>query len=143
SLLSRFGDALAILLIVLLNALLGYFQEQRAESALRALSRLAVPRARVLRAGAPQELPAAALVPGDIVLLDAGDAVSADVRLLTATDLRIDESALTGESAPIHKDAAAGLAGDTPLAERVTMAYLGTLVVHGKGRAVVVATGAR
>lgn len=141
SFLLRFGDALAILLIVLLNALLGYFQEHRAESALRALGRLSVPRARVLRDAAVVELPAAALVPGDVIELTTGDAVPADARLLTATDLRLDESALTGESESVTKDAQAVLPADTPLAERVCMTYLGTFAVHGKGRAVVVATG--
>jgi len=143
SFLLRFGDALAILMIVLLNALLGYFQEHRAESALRALSRLSVPRARVLRAGTLVELPAAALVPGDVIELTTGDAVPADARLLTATDLRLDESALTGESEAVTKDAQAVLPADTPLAERLCMTYLGTFAVHGKGRAVVVATGVR
>jgi len=142
SILTRFGDALAIVLIVLLNALLGFFQERRAESALRALGRMSVPRARVLRAGIPAEIPAAELVPGDVIALEAGDAVPADVRLLTATDLRADESALTGESVAVEKDAGRSLPADTPLAERVTMAYLATLIVHGKGRALVVATGA-
>ncbi|PSM31966.1 cation-transporting P-type ATPase [Haliangium sp. UPWRP_2] len=143
SILTRFGDALAIILIVLLNALLGFFQERRAESALRALSSMSVPRARVLRAGVPTEIPAVMLVPGDIIALEAGDAVPADARLLVATDLRVDESALTGESAPVDKDAGRSLAPDVPLAERVTMAYLGTLVVHGKGQALIVATGAQ
>jgi Ca2+-transporting ATPase len=143
SFLLRFGDALAILMIVLLNALLGFFQEHRAESALRALSRLSVPRARVLRGGVLVELPAAALVPGDVIELATGDAVPADARLLTATDLRLDESALTGESEAVLKDATAVLPADTPLAERLGMTYLGTFAVHGKGRAVVVATGAR
>ena len=143
SILMRFGDALAILLIVLLNALLGFFQERRAESALRALSNMSVPHARVLRAGVLTEMPAVMLVAGDVITLDVGDAVPADVRLLAATNLRVDESALTGESAPVDKDASGALAPDAPLAERVTMAYLGTLVVHGKGQALVVATGAQ
>lgn len=142
SLLSRFGDALAILLIVLLNALLGYSQERRAESALRALSRMSVPRARVLRAGMAVEIPATALVPGDVIALETGDAVPADARLLTTTGLRVDESALTGESVPVDKDAERSIPAETSLAERITMAYLGTLIVHGKGQALVVATGA-
>lgn len=143
SILSRFGDALAIVFIVLLNALLGFFQEQRAESALRALDSMSVPRARVLRSCATMEIPAAMLVPGDVIALSEGDAVPADARLVTTTDLRVDESALTGESAPVEKDAARSLAPDVPLAERVTMAYLGTLVVHGKGQAIIVATAAQ
>lgn len=143
SVLSRFGDALAILLIVLLNALLGFFQERRAESALRALDSMSVPRARVLRAGVATEIPAVMLVPGDVIALAEGDAVPADARLVTTTALRVDESALTGESAPVDKDAGRSLTPDVPLAERVTMAYLGTLVVHGKGQALIVATGAQ
>lgn len=143
SILSRFGDAIAIVLIVLLNALLGYFQERRAESALRALSSMSVPRARVLRAGDLREIPATLLVPGDVIMLEAGDAVPADARLVVTTDLRIDESALTGESAAVEKGAGCALAPEVPLADRVTMAYLGTLVVHGKGQALVVATGAQ
>lgn len=143
SVLSRFGDALAILLIVLLNALLGFFQERRAESALRALDSMSVPRARVLRAGVTTEIPAVMLVPGDVIALAEGDAVPADARLVTATALRIDESPLTGESAAVDKDADRSLAPDVPLAERVTMAYLGTLVVHGKGQALIISTGAQ
>lgn len=137
----RFGDAFIILLIVLLNALLGYLQEHRAESALRALTRISAPRARVVRGATPVEVPAASLVPGDVIELQAGDAVPADVRLLSTSDLRVDESLLTGESAPVNKDSELVLPADTPLAERTTMAYLGTLAVHGRGRAVVVATG--
>ncbi len=141
SVLARFGDALAIVLIVLLNALLGYFQEHRAESALLALSRMTVPRARVLRSAVLEEIPARALVPGDVIELEAGDAVPADARLLTAVDLRLDESALTGESVAVTKDPQAVLPAQAPLAERLSMIYQGTLAVHGKGRAVVVATG--
>lgn len=141
SLLARFGDAVAIVLIVLLNALLGYFQEHRAESALLALSRMSAPRARVRRSAALEEIPAETLVPGDVIELEAGDAVPADARLLAATDLHLDESALTGESVAVTKDPRAVLPAETSLAERVSMIYQGTLAVHGKGRAVVVATG--
>jgi len=139
---ARFGDALAIALIVLLNAGLGYSQERRAEAALRTLSHLSVPHARVLRASSLEQTLSTLLVPGDVIELQAGDAVPADVRLLAATDLRIDESALTGESVAVSKDPEVVLPAETALADRACMAYLGTFAVHGKGRAVVVATGA-
>lgn len=140
-LLSRYGDAIAISIIVVLNACLGFFQEQRAEATLAALEKLAAPSARVLRDGEQQSVEAEQLVPGDIVLLDTGDAIPADLRLLDSHDMSVDESSLTGESVPVQKDARSILPEETPVADRVCMAFLGTTVVRGKGIGVVVSTG--
>lgn len=141
--LTRYADPVAILLIVVLNAVLGFYQEARAEAALEALQKMAAPRARVRRAGQVVELDASELVPGDLLLLEAGDAVPADARLVQSMDVATEESALTGESVPVGKDAAAVLGLRTPLAERTTMVFTGTTLVRGKGRAVVTATGTR
>jgi Ca2+-transporting ATPase len=140
-LLARFGDAIAILLIVVLNAFLGFYQERRAEAALDALQKLSAPNARLRRGGKVVVVPAASVVPGDILELEAGDSVAADARLVQTIDFSTEEGALTGESATIVKDALAPVAGDAPLADRVTMVFTGTTVVRGKGRAVVTATG--
>ncbi len=137
---SRFGDALAIAIIVVINAVLGLVQEGRAESALRALRSLEVPRARVLRDGKLSEVSSVELVPGDVVELEAGDAVPADVRLVTAIELAVDESTLTGESVPVAKDARATLAIDVPVAERTTMLFLGTTITRGRAKGVVAST---
>ena len=135
-------EALAVLAILLLNALLGFFQEYRAERALLALQRLAVPRVRVLRDGRVALVPATELVPGDVILLEAGDVVPADARLIEAVDLAVEEAALTGESVLVEK-AVDPVPEDAPLPERKSMVYLGTAVVRGRARAVVVATGPR
>lgn len=135
-------DSIVILVIVLLNALIGFVQEYRADRALAALQQLSSPRARVLRDGQWHELPAHELVPGDVVALTAGNKVPADLRLTEAAALRIDEAALTGESQPVDKRPELILPRDTPLAERFNMAYGGTLVVHGHGQGLVVGTGA-
>ena len=137
----EWADALAILAIVVLNAILGVYQEQRAEHALAALRRLSAPLARVVRGGLPRAVPARDLAPGDRVELEAGDYVPADVRLVAATGLRVQEAALTGESEPADKDPALVLAAATPLGDRRNMAYLGTVVAAGKATAVVTATG--
>jgi P-type Ca2+ transporter type 2C len=139
-LLVRFGDAIAILLIVVLNAVLGLVQERRAEAALDALQKMQVGRARAFRDGEVTLISAPELVLGDIVELEAGDAVPADVRLLQTANLATEESALTGESIPVGKDARAVVAADAPLGDQATMLFLGTTVVRGKGRGVVVAT---
>jgi Ca2+-transporting ATPase len=135
-------EAAAILAIVLLNAILGFSQEWRAEQAMAALRALSAPRARVLREGGRFDIAAADLVAGDIVWLDAGTKVPADVRLVDGAALRIEEAALTGESVPVDKDANVTLASEAPLAERRNMAYSGTMVTAGRGTGVVVATGA-
>ena len=140
-LLVRYGDAIAILIIVSLNALLGFFQERRAEAALDALQKMQTPHARVRRDDHVGTIRATQLVVGDILELEAGDAVPADARLLQTLDLAAEESALTGESAPVGKDALALIAHDAPLGDRATMLFLGTNLVRGKGRAVVVAIG--
>ncbi len=134
------GDAIVILAVVLVNALIGSFQEGRAERSMAALRRLAALRVRVLRDGAECVLEALELVPGDIVLLAAGDAVAADARLVDAVQLRVAEAALTGESVPVAKSVAA-VPEATGLADRHCMVYSGTHVTGGRARAVVVATG--
>ncbi len=141
AILGEFIEASAILAIVILNAALGVIQERRAEQALAALRRLAAPEADVIRGGSRQVIPAHQLVPGDIVLLEAGNYVPADVRLLEAANLRVEEAALTGESVPVQKDASVNLQEDIPLGDRKNTAFMGTLVNYGRGRGVVVATG--
>jgi Ca2+-transporting ATPase len=134
-------DAVAILAIVLLNGLIGFFQEARAEQALAALRKMSVPRAKVIRGGQAQQLAAAEIVPGDLIELEAGDNVPADARLISANRLQAQESALTGESTPVEKDAAAELPEGTPLGDRLNMAFMGTVVTAGKATALVTATG--
>ncbi len=134
-------DAYAILAIVALNAALGVFQEYRAEQAIAALRQMTAPTAVVLRDGVETRLPATRLVPGDILLLDAGDRVPADARLFQASQLYCDESALTGESRPAKKEAVTGLPGDCALGDRRNMVHMGSLVTRGRARAVAVATG--
>jgi Ca2+-transporting ATPase len=134
-------DAVAIVAIVLLNAAVGFVQEYRAERAMAALTAMAAPTATVLRDGAATVVPAAELVPGDLVLLEAGAIVPADLRLLEAVQLKVDESALTGESVPVDKDAAPRREAVLPLGDRTNLAYKGTIVTYGRGRGVVVATG--
>ncbi|MDR7446563.1 MAG: cation-translocating P-type ATPase [Armatimonadota bacterium] len=140
-LLGNAKEAVAVGAVVALNAGLGFLQEYRAERAMSALRRLVVPRARVRRAGQVREVSSRELVPGDVVLLEAGDRVPADGRLVEAVGLRVDESALTGESVPVDKDAGARLAAGVPLPERCTMVYTGTVVTAGRAVAVVTATG--
>ena len=136
-------EAIAIGAIVLLFGLLGFVQEHRAETAMSALKRLAVPTVRVYRDGTLREVSARELVPGDLLVLEAGNLVPADCRVVESVNLRIQEAALTGESEPVDKKAHALPRGDAPVAERFNMAYLGTLVVFGRGRALVVETGMR
>ncbi len=136
-------EAAAIMAIVVLNAALGIIQERRAEEALAALKKLAAPEAHVLRDGHRQTIPARELVPGDIVFLEAGNYVPADIRLLEAINLRIEEASLTGESVPVQKNAATVLDKNVPLGDRKNTAFMGTLVSYGRGRGVVVATGMR
>jgi Ca2+-transporting ATPase len=140
-LLGKYMEAGAIGAIVILFALLGFVQEYRAEKAIAALKKLAVPNVRVLRSGRLQEVPARDLVAGDVVALEAGNVVPADVRILTSANLRIQEAALTGESEPIEKHVGQLARPDAPLGDRRNMAYMGTQVTYGRGTAVVVATG--
>jgi len=139
--LGEYVEASAIMAIVVLNAALGVIQEHRAEQALAALRRMAAPDAHVIRDGARQVIPSSELVPGDLVLLDAGNYVPADVRLLEAVNLRVEEAALTGESVPVQKDANILLQSDIPLGDRKNTAFMGTLVNYGRGRGIVIATG--
>jgi len=141
SMLSRFGDAIAILLIVVLNALLGYVQERRAEAALDALQKMTAPTARVKRDGQVSIIAASELVPGDILELDTGDAIPADSRLLQSINFATEEAMLTGESTSTSKDAHAIVEKVAPITDRETMVFMGTTIVRGKGRAVVTATG--
>lgn len=134
-------DTAAIAAIVLLNAVLGYFQEERAERALAALQSLAAPLAKVIRDGSLATIPARELLPGDIVELEAGDNVPADVRLLQTFAVRVQEASLTGESVPVEKQADVVLPTETPLADRRNMAYMSTVLANGQGRGVVVAIG--
>ena len=134
------GDAVTILAIVVLNGILGFVQEWKAEQALAALQRMLAPRCQVLRDGRELEIDARDLVPGDVVLLEIGDRVPADLRLVEALNLKVDESALTGESLPAVKDVTP-VAADAPLALRHDIAWMGTAVTNGRARGVVVATG--
>jgi Ca2+-transporting ATPase len=134
-------EAISILVVLLLNALLGFINEHRAERSVQALKALAVPLAKVIQDGASRETPAAELVPGDLIAFEAGDGIPADARLDEAWSLRVDEAALTGESLPVDKDSQAALLAEAPLAERTTMVYTGTTVTQGRGRAIVTATG--
>ncbi len=134
-------EPIVILVIVLLNAVLGVVQESRAEAALEALKNLSSPGARVLRDGKLCEVKSTELVPGDVVEFEAGDLVPADCRLITASQLRCDESALTGESVTVLKDADADVTEISPLGDRLNMAYASCAVANGRARAVVVETG--
>jgi Ca2+-transporting ATPase len=138
--LGEFVDGIAIIAIVLLNALIGFFQEYRAERAAAALARMTAPRAKVVRGGQAAVIGASEVVPGDLLLLDAGDLVAADARLLEASAMRVNEAPLTGESQPVEKQTGTCVP-DTPLADRTNMIFLGTSIVGGSGRALVVATG--
>ena len=135
------ADTVIILVIVFLNAVVGFIQEYRAEQALEALKKMAVLTTEVLREGKSQSAPASALTPGDVVLLEAGNAVPADLRLIETHSLRIDESALTGESAPVDKTDRTLQEQEIPLGDRFNMAYKGALVTNGRGKGLVVATG--
>jgi calcium-translocating P-type ATPase len=139
-LLGEYIDAAVIGAVLVLNTTLGAFQERKAELSVRALMGLVAPRARVMRGGVEQEVDSRDLVPGDVVLLESGTRVPADLRLAAVTGLRVDESLLTGESTAVDKTTAA-VGTDAVLADRVNMAYTGSVVVSGRGRGYVVATG--
>ena len=141
ALLGDYVEAAAIMAIVVLNSVLGIVQEQRAEQALAALKKLAAPDAQVLRDGARRSVPSYNLVPGDIVFLEAGNFIPADLRLLEAINLRVEEASLTGESLPVQKNAATVLEKNVPLGDRKNTAFMGTLVNYGRGRGVVTSTG--
>ena len=142
---SEWAETIIILVVVLLNAILGVIQESKAEAAIEALQTMTAATCKVLRDGKMVVLPSEALVPGDVVLLEAGDAVPADGRIIESASLKIEEAALTGESVPVNKmlDAlgAAQKQADVPLGDRKNMCYMGSTVVYGRGKAVITATG--
>jgi Ca2+-transporting ATPase len=134
-------DAVAILAIVVINAILGVLQEWRAEKSLQALKRMAAPTATVIRDGHQDTIPAGELVPGDVVLLAAGNNVPADLRLIETVNLRIQEASLTGESVPVEKNALGVLDADIPVGDRSNSAFMGTVVAYGRGKGIVTSTG--
>ncbi|MCA9262741.1 MAG: HAD-IC family P-type ATPase, partial [Planctomycetales bacterium] len=134
-------DTIAILAIVVLNALIGFFQEERAEQAIAALQKLSAPTAKAMRGGHVIQIPARELVPGDHVVIEAGDNIPADVRLVTTFRFGVQEAALTGESVPVNKDADTVFTADAPLGDRQNMAYMGTVAATGKATGIVVRTG--
>lgn len=136
-----FFEPVLILLIVILNAVMGVIQESKAEKALEALKNLSVPHARVLRDGQEQVVEATKLAPGDIILVEAGDFVPADARIITSSSLKAEESALTGESVPVEKNADAVVAAEAPLGDRFNMLYSGCGITYGRAKAVVTGTG--
>ncbi len=141
ALLGDYEDAIVIMAIVLLNGALGFRQEYKAEKTMTALRKLAAPIVRVRRGGEVREVPAAELVPGDIVLLEAGNVIPADARLLRSASLRVQEAALTGESEPVEKTVDSLARPDVALGDRVNMLFMGTAASYGRGEAVVTATG--
>ncbi|MCL2574562.1 MAG: calcium-translocating P-type ATPase, PMCA-type [Defluviitaleaceae bacterium] len=134
-------DGIIIIAILIVNVIIGLVQENKADNALRELKAMSAPKAKVLRDGVVEKIDSADLVPGDIIILDAGDYIPADLRILESINLRIDESALTGESHPVEKSADAILPADAPLGDRINLAFMGTVVNYGRGRGMVVATG--
>ncbi len=140
-LLGEYLDAITIVAIIVMNGVLGFIQEFRAERSLRALKELSAPNAKVLREGTVQQIPARELVPGDVIVLESGDRIPADVRFLEANALYVEESALTGESVPVSKmtDALAG--DDIPLGDQKNIGFMGTMVTRGTARGIIVRTG--
>ncbi|HBP38030.1 MAG TPA: ATPase [Clostridiales bacterium] len=136
-------EAGVILVIVVINAILGLIQEGRAEKAIEALKKLTSPQARVIRDSRQQIIAAEKLVPGDLVLLEAGDIVPADIRLLESTALKSDEASLTGESVPVEKDAAAVIAETTQLGDQRNLLFMSTPITYGRARGLVVSTGSQ
>ncbi len=139
--LKEFSDAVIMMGVILINAIIGTVQERKAEKSLDALKEMSSPTAMVRRGGVTSEVPSADLVPGDIVVLEAGRVIPADLRLLDSVNLKIEESSLTGESVPVEKDASFKGEWEIPLGDRVNMAYQSTFVTYGRGEGVVVGTG--
>jgi len=134
-------DTIAISVIIVLNAIIGFIQEYRAEKAVAALKRLSSPTAQVLRESKIQTIAAQELVPGDLVMLEAGNVIPADLKLLDVARLKVEEAALTGESLPVEKSGALIRELDSPLGDRLNMAYKGTVATYGRGVGIVIATG--
>ncbi len=140
-LLGEIADAVTILAIILLNAILGFVQEYKAEKSMESLRSLTAPEATVLRNGMGLKIPASDLVPGDVVMLETGDRIPADIRWIKTTNIRVEESALTGESQAVAKISEPMMDQYTPMADRKNMSYMGTVVVNGRGIGVVTGTG--
>jgi Ca2+-transporting ATPase len=138
---TEFIDAIAIMTIVILNAILGVVQEGRAEEALAALKKMAAPNAHVIRDGHMQTVPSRELVPGDLIILETGNYIPADVRLVESVNLRVEEASLTGESVAVGKDARDTLSAETALGDQDNMAFMSTVVTYGRGQGLAVATG--
>lgn len=137
----EYSDAIIILFVVLLNALIGVVQEYKAEKAVEALQKMTTPKSLVRRGGEVVEIKSEEVVPGDIIILDAGRFIPADIRLIESANLQIEESALTGESVPSNKDASVKITDPkTPIGDRSNMAFMSTLVTYGRGEGIVVAT---
>lgn len=134
-------EGIAILAIVVLNTILGVYQENKASNALKALKEMASPHAKVLRGGHVVEIASQEVVPGDVVILDAGDYIPADLRLVESINLKIDEAALTGESVPVEKNAHAILEPDSNLGDRINSAFMGTIITYGRGKGVITDIG--
>jgi len=139
--LGEWVDSVAIMCIVVLNAIVGVIQESKAEQALAALKKMAAPNAQAIRDGHPVTVPGRELVPGDIVLLEAGNYVPADLRLVASVNLKVEEASLTGESVPVEKNAASVLDQEIPLGDRKNSAFMSTMVTYGRGRGLVTGTG--
>jgi Ca2+-transporting ATPase len=139
--LNEFTNAVVIMLIVVLNAVLGYTQEYRAEQAIAALKQMAVPLVRVVRGGQIREISAREIVPGDLVLVEAGNKVPADGRLVEAVNLKAQEAALTGESEAVEKDHGLVAGGELAVGDRRNMVYMGTVITYGRGRIIITETG--
>ncbi len=141
-LVGEISDSIVIIAIVIINAVLGVLQEGKAEKALEALKKMSAPNARVYRNGHIEIIPAKNLVPGDVVLLEAGDSIPADLRLFESINLKVEEASLTGESVPVDKHAEEVFESDMPIGDRVNMAYMSTIVTYGRGKGIVINTGA-
>jgi Ca2+-transporting ATPase len=139
--LGEWVDSIAIMCIVVLNAIVGVIQESKAEQALAALKKMAAPNAQVIRDGHQLTVAGRELVPGDVVLLEAGNYVPADLRLVTSVNLKVEEASLTGESVPVEKNAAAVLDQEIPLGDRKNSAFMSTMVTYGRGKGLVTGTG--
>ena len=140
--LGEWTDTVIIAAVIILNAVIGVIQENKSEKALEALKKMAAPKALVKREGRQQEVPSENIVPGDLVVLEAGRIIPCDLRLIDTVNLKVVESSLTGESTPVEKDSSAVLAQEgTSLGDRLNMAFLSTVVSYGRGKGIAVGTG--